>query len=122
MKNVKADVESRIFHSVAEWMLHPALCQWIIQLKGPCKVDLFAMRLNNQLPYYISWRPDPFAVATDAFQISWVYLNGYPVCLSPLLSGGEMPTENQDGWQFSSANNSSLTNPVLVPSASEITR
>lgn len=36
---------------------------------------------NCQLPYYISWRPDLFAVATDAL---WIFLSGYafpPFCL-----------------------------------------
>ena len=84
VKNIKADVESRTLHSSAEWMLHPMLCQWIMQVMGPCRVDLFATRLNSQLPHYISWRPDPFAVATNAFQIPWLYLNAYafpPFCL-----------------------------------------
>ena len=40
-------------------------------------MDLFATRLNNQLGRYVSWRPDPFAVATDAFAISWQGEVGY---------------------------------------------
>ena len=39
---------------------------------GACSIDLFASRLNNQLPRYASWHPDPFAVETDAFQMSWI--------------------------------------------------
>ena len=38
---------------------------------GPCQTDLFATRLNHQLDHYVSWQPDPFAMATDAFQITW---------------------------------------------------
>ena len=34
-------------------------------------MDLFASRLNFQLPRYVSWNPDPEAVATDAFSINW---------------------------------------------------
>ena len=38
---------------------------------GSPRVDLFATRINDQLPVYVSWRPDPGACATDAFSISW---------------------------------------------------
>ena len=44
---------------------------------GPCSVDLFATRLNNQLRRCVSWRPDPFAIATDAFTMSWQEEVGY---------------------------------------------
>ena len=44
---------------------------------GSCSIDLFASRLNNQLPRYASWHPDPFAVETDAFQMSWIREIGY---------------------------------------------
>ena len=53
------------------------MCHTLLQLLGPCSVDLFATRLNNQLKRYISWRPDPFAIATDAFTISWWEEVGY---------------------------------------------
>ena len=36
VKNIKADLELRTLHSSAEWMLRPALCQWMIQIMGPC--------------------------------------------------------------------------------------
>ena len=44
---------------------------------GPCQIDLFATCLNHQLDHYVSWRPDPFAMATDAFQITWRNYQGY---------------------------------------------
>ena len=44
---------------------------------GHCSIYLFASRLNNQLKRYVSWRPDPFSVATDAFLISWKEEQGY---------------------------------------------
>ena len=31
----------------------------------------------NQLDNYISWRPDPGAMLTDAFQTNWKELKGY---------------------------------------------
>ena len=43
----------------------------------PIRVDLFALRLNSQLPHYISWHPDPYSVATDAFLVNSKNLQGY---------------------------------------------
>ena len=65
--NSIADGESRTLQLSVEWMLERSICRGVIQILGPCSVDLFATHLNNQLRKYISWRPDPFAVATDAF-------------------------------------------------------
>ncbi|KAJ1124232.1 hypothetical protein NDU88_002693, partial [Pleurodeles waltl] len=39
-------------------------------------VDLFPSRLNSHLPKFYSWRPDPQALATDAFLQDWsLHLN-----------------------------------------------
>ncbi|KAJ1209408.1 hypothetical protein NDU88_004786, partial [Pleurodeles waltl] len=44
----------------------------IIQNKwGPLQIYLFASRLNSQLPQFYSWRPDPLALASDAFLQEW---------------------------------------------------
>jgi len=40
-------------------------------------VDLFTSWLNQQLKKYVSWRSDPFALATNALQFSWSDLRGY---------------------------------------------
>ena len=44
---------------------------------GPLEVDLFASRLTHQCQRYFSWRPDPFAEATDAFLQDWLGLKGF---------------------------------------------
>ena len=82
--NVTADFQSRALNGSAEWRLDPSVFQAILQILGPCTVDLFASRLNAQLEQYISWRPEPFAIATDALQVLWINLQGYafpPFCL-----------------------------------------
>ena len=38
---------------------------------GPFSINLFASRTNTQLPIYCSWRPDPEALAVNAFSIRW---------------------------------------------------
>jgi hypothetical protein len=41
------------------------------------QIDLFASRLNHKVQSYVAWRPDPQAVAKDAFTISWTELLFY---------------------------------------------
>ena len=33
--------------------------------------DLFASRINKQLPIYVAYKPYPIAMATDAFSLKW---------------------------------------------------
>ena len=35
------------------------------------ELDLFATHINAPVPAYISWRPDPSAVAVNAFTLDW---------------------------------------------------
>ena len=64
--NCIADEESRRIQSSAEWKLKQEVFQQIIATLGECSVDLFASRLNAQLMQYVSWRPNPNAMAMDA--------------------------------------------------------
>lgn len=73
-ENVSADKESRVFRDMSEWKLDPSIIQPFLL---NCQTDLFASRLTNQLEDYISWRPDPGAIHTDAFTINWAPLRGY---------------------------------------------
>lgn len=34
-------------------------------------MDLFATRINVQLPTYVSWKPNPYAFLTNAFTMNW---------------------------------------------------
>ena len=72
--NVSADKESREFKDMSEWKSDPTVIQPFLL---NCQTDLFASRLTNQLADYISWRPDPGAIHTDAFTINWAPLRGY---------------------------------------------
>lgn len=75
--NVIADEESRVMKDRSDWMLNPAVFREISQQLGPSNVDLFASRLTHQLPAYVSWRPDPEAVETDAFSLDWTQCQGF---------------------------------------------
>jgi hypothetical protein len=69
--NSEADFTSRNFNTHAEWKLDPEIFQRISTRYYKPEVDLFASRLNNQLPVYVARYPDPGALATDAFLQDW---------------------------------------------------
>ena len=75
--NTIADQESRTLRTSTEWMLDRTVFQGVMGRLGPCTIDLFASRLNNQLLWYVCWLPDPFATATDALQMPWQGELGY---------------------------------------------
>jgi len=82
--NITADRESRSMKDRCDWMLNPWVFQQIHRQMGPLQTDLFASRLTKQLPNFYSWRPDPEAIATDAFNQDWAQTRGFanpPWCL-----------------------------------------
>jgi hypothetical protein len=85
--NSMADLLSRKNQVLAtEWSLHSAVFRRIHQLVPQLQVDLFATRLNNQLPKFVSPCPDPLAWKVDAFALEWLDLVGYaypPIKLIP---------------------------------------
>jgi len=94
----------------AEWM---QVFQKVQGVLGPCLVDLFATRLNHQLPEFISWRPDPFAQGTDVVQVDWKTLKGYAF---PLLLNREVHTEDSHGRMYHNTSGSVVAFTGLVPS------
>ena len=76
--NVEADHESRQHQTTTEWMLNKTvLSQALESLQFTPEIDLFASRLNCQFPQYVAYRPDPGAMAIDAFSITWTGLKFY---------------------------------------------
>ena len=76
--NVEADLESRRSETSAEWRLNPNDYSIGIRFfnRKPT-IDLFASRLNTQIKKFISYRPDPQAIAVIAFTIDWENLDFY---------------------------------------------
>ncbi|KAK2561652.1 hypothetical protein P5673_015004 [Acropora cervicornis] len=67
-------------------------------------IDLFASRLNHQLKPYIAYRPDPGALAVNAFHSSWKEYTFYafpPFCI--------MQREDQDTLSTSTASGNTST-------------
>ena len=70
-ENIEADRESRIKNIDTEWMIKPHIFAKICEIFGSPNIDLFATRINAQSHKYVSWKPDPYALCTDAFSIAW---------------------------------------------------
>jgi hypothetical protein len=69
--NVEADAASRVQNTDAEWMIKPHVFSQLCDIFTVPSMDLFASRINAQLPCYVSWKPDPEAFAIDALSMPW---------------------------------------------------
>ena len=70
--NIEADKESRVQEERTEWILSKTVFDDIIkQLEFKPDIDLFASRLNKQIPEFVSFRPDPESMAVNAFNMDW---------------------------------------------------
>ena len=115
VENVRADSESRVIQDRSDWMLNRQIFQAIQAQLGPVDLDLFASRLTAQLPQYLSWRPDPLALATDALLQDWEGLRAYANPPWNLL-GMQSPSKGPERAGGSSANDrTSVANTALVP-------
>ena len=76
--NVLADLQSRPDQVLSsEWTLHPAVFRRLQSHFPGMEIDLFATRLNHQLPRFVSPFPDPLAEDSDALSLEWAGLNAY---------------------------------------------
>ena len=69
--NCEADSLSREFASNLEWSLDQDVFNRLAAITFFAMIDLFASRLNAKLDQFVSWHPEPGALAIDAFSISW---------------------------------------------------
>ena len=53
------NISSREFQDSHEWMLSLEVFKYLVKLFQLPDIDMFAPRLNKQLPKYASWLPDP---------------------------------------------------------------
>ena len=69
--NTIADSESHSTKTHTEWMIDNSILQGVLTQFGfQPNIDIFASRLNAQFPAYVSYRPDPGAIAVDAFTLN----------------------------------------------------
>ena len=83
-QNVLADKASRESISSGEWMLNKGKFALIMRhFNFKPEIDLFASRNNYQISLYVSYLPDPYAIAIDAFSVNW---NSYKFYAFPPFS------------------------------------
>ena len=83
-QNVLADKASRESISSGEWMLNKGKFALIMRhFNFQPEIDLFASRNNYQISLYVSYLPDPYAIAIDAFSVNW---NSYKFYAFPPFS------------------------------------
>ena len=71
IQNVVADTASQQIETRTKWTLDRKIFQSICQRFYTPEVDLFASRLNHQVPKYVPRYPDLGALAVDAFLLDW---------------------------------------------------
>ena len=69
--NIEADQASRVFNDRTEWMLNHDMFLELTSAFFLPEIDLFASRINKQLPRFVAWQADPEAEAIDAFMLQW---------------------------------------------------
>ena len=81
--NQEADFESRNFNidKSTDWTLSDFIFNKIIESFGTPDIDMFSARINNKLPIYVSWKPDPYCYAVDALSMEWKGF--FPYCFPP---------------------------------------
>ena len=76
--NILADRLSRISKPIStEWSLDQTICNAICMMTDHPNIDLFATRLNNRLPLYVSPIPDKKALSVDALSMNWDRIHAY---------------------------------------------
>ena len=80
---------------------------------GKPSVDFFVSRLSHQLPWYMSWKLDPFCMAVDALQHK---MDTYvPLCFSPIFSNRKSFKENPIRQSYCDSHHSNMTAATLIP-------
>ena len=68
--NIEADKQPTVLEDASERKLNPVLFHKIVEKFGKPDIYLFATRINRQLERYLSWHPEPDAMAINAFSLT----------------------------------------------------
>ena len=111
--NVLADLLSRRDQAIAtEWTLHRQVAKALLSAWGSPSIDLFASRLNAQLPVYCSLVPDDQAALEDVFRHPWDNLDVY--AFPPFALLGKVLSRVRQSRNCSMTGSSSLDRQGLV--------
>lgn len=96
----EADFESRNFKENVEWKLNEAIFAEIVQIWGLPSIDMFASRLNKQVDQFVSWTPDPDAIAVNSFSLNWANYALMYAFVPFSLIGRTLSKLRQDGGEM----------------------
>ncbi|CAB4013988.1 Hypothetical predicted protein [Paramuricea clavata] len=78
VENCQADFQSLSFNWGTEWCLNKDILTLACNmLRFTPDIDLFASRINHQFKPYVAFRPDPEAIAINAFHMTWAQFAFY---------------------------------------------
>ena len=76
--NILAGCLSRMLKPIqTKWSLNQRIANQVFQMMGYPNIDLFATRLNNRLPVYVSPITDNRALVIGALSMNWDRIHGY---------------------------------------------
>ena len=93
-------------------MLNRSYFQQIEKIWGEADIDLFADRLTTQKKVYVSWKPDPKSLTTDAFTMQWADQKIY--AFPPFCLVGSLPSQSSKGSGISHVDCASLASSDVV--------
>ena len=114
---------------MSDWKLNFKIFSQIVKIRGIPQIDLFASRLNHQLPKYMPWHPEPGSCAVDSLQHSWRNLCKYafpPFCLIGKVLAKVRKDQSlllivTPGWQtqyavwYAALVTMSVQHPIILP-------
>ncbi|KYM95814.1 hypothetical protein ALC62_13541 [Cyphomyrmex costatus] len=66
------------FHALRCFASHLRNSDILLRIFGRFDIDLFSTSINTKCSHFVSWHPDPFAVAVDVFSLNWsIYIYIY---------------------------------------------
>ncbi|RLU18493.1 hypothetical protein DMN91_008850 [Ooceraea biroi] len=98
--------ESRIVSVETEWEITSRSFDRGLEHFDPFDIDLFASYINAKCQTFVSWFPDPFATAIDAFTLDWseFYFYTFPPfvlitkVLRKIVNDGAVPRSQHPTW------------------------
>lgn len=114
--NIEADRESRKSRRCTEWCLNKDLFRQACEkLQFLPNIDLFASRINNQVKPFVSYHPDPEALAVNAFHQTWVGYKFY--AFPPFSIISQVLQKNPEGEVRRTGTCSKMDNANMVASS-----
>ena len=96
----------------SNWQLQPKMFPVLNSKWGTFVVDLFADRLNAQIPIFYSWKPDPTAAAIDC--VSTAMDRGTGVRVSSICIDRAMSGKGHEGSSSVSVSDTDMAYPSMV--------